>query len=282
MGKIIEFYGPPGAGKTTLANYAKEYLKENEIPVFGRKEAEFFGYKEWLKRKDETKYPTEKRIMDILLEVLPLTFQKRLIKSDIFFDRSGYYQDMINGFIKDNFEFYSSLMQKLYKAYSFKSNFGVNKKNKLHKDIGYHIGIFSEDLFRYQNAYKNLNKKITLLDEGLLKRISRLHLDIEDKYNKEVLNLVKTLSSKLDYTFLIYNEPEKCIERKSFNFKRNKEEYIIYFHDYMECFDIVHRTLLENGVKSFKINNNGSLDEAKVQLYPCLGEIIEDLEDTDD
>jgi len=34
-------------------------------------------------------------------------------------------------------------------------------------------------------------------------------------------------------------------------------------------------------VKSFKIDNNGSLEDAKEQLYPCLDEIIDDLEEAD-
>lgn len=106
MAKIIEFYGPPGTGKTTLGNLAIKYLRGNKVSVIGEKEAKFLGYKKWLRNKNNNRYPIENKFIETFLNLSPKPLQKRLIQSEIFGNKNGYYQDMINNFIVENLEFY--------------------------------------------------------------------------------------------------------------------------------------------------------------------------------
>ena len=57
MGKIIEFYGPPGSGKSTLVSICNSYLEKKGIEECNFYETKYLGFKKWINEKEYKKKP---------------------------------------------------------------------------------------------------------------------------------------------------------------------------------------------------------------------------------
>ena len=282
MSKIIEFYGPPGLGKTALAEIALQYLNKRGIESIDWRERRYLGYKKWLKEAGgkKIKYPTEKRIILALLDFLPAFLKRRLIgKSNLFLDTMEYERCLIQKFIIENPKIFSLIIKNI-------------DENNYFKDKEKVLDRYFRLFVKYQETVQITNQDLIIFDEAFCQRILGIYsyLFMEDltyDYEKDLKYLLNLVSFKIDLVFYIQSSPKKCFKRQK---KRgaiigeysNEKERLKDLKIMNKNSQIIHETLLDNGVKSFKIDNNGTLKDAKEQLYPCLDEIIENLEENED
>lgn len=291
MGKIIEFIGSPGSGKSELSNIAVNYLSKSGFKVLDRLTSQFFGFKKWLSSVKRVKYQTQKDILEFFLNIMPQKIGRRVVDSTLFIDIYDYKKYLINNFTIKNpilIDFTKNRLEEVFNS---------NKRN--YRKTRFLAG-FKENYAQYQNAEELMENEIVVLDEAALNKLLMIHSpinvdEIPPDYQKYINQFIDYLSPIIDYNFFVYTDPKLCIERQKSRrsvmrgWKKimgiddiNDKNILKELERRVKDYQIIHETLLENGVKSFKIDNNGSLEDAKEQLYPCLDEIIEDLEEADD
>ncbi len=279
MVSIIEFNGPPGVGKTLLARIAVDYLKQNDVKTFDRKDVQYLGLKRWYERK--RRLSTEERMLKFFLDHIPQYIGKNLIeKSPILIDRYEYKQEMLGLFEIQNKDLVDSLIDCLKDLY---------ESDYLVKIISRRI---NQSFTRYQSSIYNFNDEIVVLDEGAIHQFviafSLINSDkLPEDWEQSVIDLAKLLSKKIDYSFFITADAETCFKRQSkrkrivrgVKDETDKKMILKDLEHRSKTYQLIHETLLENGVKSFMIDNNGSLEDAKEQLYPSLDEIIREVKE---
>jgi len=277
MNKLIEFYGPPGSGKSTLANFTVSYLKNKGIKVVDRGTCLALGYKIWLSKTEKILYPKEKNLLEIAFKVLPENLEKKLInKSSLFIDTNEYKESLINDFILQNPGFYSLTLKTIQELYHLgKKEKGIDMLNWI-----------KETFCIYQAAKNYIDDGIVILDGSFCMRLSTIHsqYSIKEKelpsdYTEKIADLATHISPKIDFSFFITAEPKICNLRQK---KRgrivgdefDKQKRLKKLNERINHYEIIHQTLKKNGVSTFKIDNNHSIDQSKEKLSYYLDELI--------
>jgi len=275
MGKIIEFYGPPGSGKTTLAQISIEYLKSNGINAVDFPQGQYLGFKRWLvepKTWTSATHFKKMKILKSLLKYMPDFLGKKLLDSNWFSGKYIYKQDLEYDFMIENLDLYNIIIDKLDEIYEYEEG-----KKRWYR--------FKNDFFKYQTAKDYLDKEILVLHEAFCKHISSAHslLRVEklpSNYRKGIKELTKLVSDKIDYAFFISARPDLCLKRQikrghligeKIGKKRRKKDFEIRYKNSL----LIHQTLKEEGINVYRIKNNKSLNEGKEKLIKILdNEII--------
>jgi len=281
MGKVIEFYGPPGSGKTKLAKIAIKYLKKKEIRAINPRQEKLAILKEYISKNDRIIYPSEGRFLEFLFKILPETIKQRMIdKSLIFCDRYQYKNHFLNRFIIEN----ALLLKNVVKSLDYLSNY--YKDDKRAEKV---LNMFKKDWLNYQLKEEGFKNSVIVLDECFLMRISTAHSlhgfknrKSPPNYKKNIVRLTKNFSPRIDYAFYITADPEICNSRQKnrgriIGEKSDEEKRLKGLEKRIEHFELIHKTLDEKGVFTFKINTEGSLEESIQELKRCFDEIISDL-----
>ncbi len=281
MVKIIEFHGCSGSGKSILANLSISYLNKKGYEALGREKSETLGFTKWLSEENRAKYPMELKALRTLSKLIPRSLWIKIVdKSTFFGDKHLYKRKLMTDCLTDNIE----TVNMIYKNAKELSDDQDRKREILE-------GLL-ESLTRYENAKRYFKNEIIVLDEAFLKLLSPLYTNLwtenlPKNYKKDIKKLVIQVSPMVDFTFFVNTKPELCI-------KRQKKRGIIVSKEYREkgtwkgiersfCqHKFIHQTLKENGVRAFQIDNNGSFEKAKEQLYQHLDQVIVELENGTD
>jgi len=275
MVKIIEFFGPPGAGKTTLADHCVSYLKEENISVLNSKESQYHGYKTWLSKTKGR--PVQSGTLELITRSLPRDWGERTFDLTLFPGKHKYRNDLINQFVLQNPDLMNDLIDKINGLY----------ENDEGKRI---LGWFQDAFFKYQNAIEYFDSEVVILDEAFCQQVlaaySPLRSDrLRDDHEDDIIDLVTHISSNIDYAFFISAEPKTCLKRQEERrdivqgFLKDVDEHRMkeYLEDRLKNSQIIHDALLENGVVSSKIDADKSLEESKDDLREKLDEMMPEL-----
>jgi len=278
MSKIIEFFGPPGSGKTTIANHTLSYLRKRNISAIGLEESRYKGFKKWI--SDSRSSSTRNRVLKKIIEALPKSLGNKLIASDLFVGRYIYEQDLINRFIRKDPGLFILLNEKIENIYCS-------------SEAAVILRCFERDLASYQNSIDYIEEKFTVLEEGFCQ--SMLHptfslmktSKLPPGYKKDIKELTKGISSHIDYAFFVSADPEVCDQRQKtrgkyihdFQGKTGKSRRIKSLETNLKDADLIHSILNKNGVPCFKIDNNDSLSRVEDDMSDILEKFIPELQD---
>ena len=281
MGKIIEFHGCSGSGKSTLANLSINYLNKKGFKALGREKSEALGFTKWLSEENRAKHPMELKVLKTISKLIPRSLWIKIVNKSTFFgDKYLYKRKLTTDFLTDDIETANILYKKAKEL-----NDDRARKRKILEGL-------LESLVRYKNAKRHFKNEVIVLDEAFLKLLSPLYTNLwtenlPKNYKKDIKELATQVSPIVDFTFFVNTKPKLCI-------KRQKERGIIVSKEYRKKgtwkgiersfshHKLIHQTLKENGLKSFEIDNKGSFEKAKEQLYQYLDEIIVELENGTD
>lgn len=275
MVKIIEFFGPPGAGKTTLADHCVSYLKEENISVLNSKESQYHGYKTWLSKTKGR--PVQSGTLELITRSLPRDWGEKTFDLTLFPGKHKYRNDLINQFVLQNPDLMNDLIDKINGLY----------ENNEGKRI---LSWFQDAFFKYQNAIEYFDSEVVILDEAFCQQVlaaySPLRSDrLGDDHEDDIIDLVTHISSNIDYAFFISAEPKTCLKRQEERrdivqgFLKDVDEHRMkeYLDERLKYSQIIHETLLDNDVCSFKIDADKSLEESKDDLREKLDEMMPEL-----
>ncbi len=276
MGKMIEFYGPPGAGKTTLAEECIGYLKEKKAPVLDLKEVQYQGYKRWLS-EDEGR-PVQAGTLDFITQAVPRDWGERTFDLTLFPGKHKYKKDMINHFSLQNPGLINDLIKKINTLY------GHEEGKKV-------MGWFQDAFFRYQIVEEYVDEEIVVLDEGFCQQVLAAYSLIRTGTSRpdpedDIIELIGHLPSRIDHAFFVSAEPETCLKRQEEReevidgFLEKKDEGIRKkdLEDRLKNSQIIHDALLKNGVVSSKIDADKSLEGSKDDLRHEMDEMMLELD----
>jgi len=275
MSNIIEFYGPPGSGKTILARKAVKYLRSKKIKTIGRNESQRIGLNRWCKQT--RKASTELRTLSFILDNGPKLITDNLTeKSHLFIDRYEFKKELINDFIFENRDFFELILDCTEDLYH----------DNAEKII---LSRFTDSISIYQNIFEYIEDEFIVLDEAfcndILIAFSLLNLDIiPSNYKNFIMKLVNHISNMIDYGFFVEIKPEISLKRqksrerivRGIKDERDNQKLLKDLKLRYENSKLIHRTLSENNIPSFKIDNNKSLELSEKQLYDHLDHIISD------
>jgi len=273
MSTIIEFYGSPGVGKTTLADKSVDYLKKLGINAKDSKECLYIGLKNRLRNAEKT--TAQAKLGNILMRTLPHKIGQKIVN---FVEPSPFKSELVILFELQNPSLVNKLIEDVNEMYELKE--GRMALNKMH-DV----------YFRYQNIIENLNDadaEIVVMDDGFCKMgVDLYSLFYENKLvsdNREKLKrYIEYTSEKIDYAFFIDAEPRICDKRQrnrdyyGLNWKletKNEQARLQAWKITQKNSKLIHNTLKKKGVESFKIRNNGSLKKSTNILKNYLQDII--------
>jgi len=277
MGRIIEFYGPQGAGKTTLAEVMVDYLNDSNINIINYNKRRDLAFKKWLLVEDERwipgKYSTMHKLIKKIVISSPKIVVDKIIKSNFFSAKFIYRETLLDEFIIENADIYKTSIDKINR---------VSKEDKGEILLSALETKFSE----YQNAIKNFDNETLVFCEGGLHIILKsIYSNIQRKnlpadYRNDLKELVTTMSSIIDSAIFINTDPKTCFERQK-NRGRLAGEKTLSKQDILKDLEkiqknslLVHETLKEKGVNSFEIKNNRSFKESEEKIKEISDEII--------
>lgn len=276
MGKIIEFFGPPGSGKTTLAKSAYAHLKNEGIEISDFERARYFAFKKWLSIPKNWVSKTDEKNMKRLqsvLDVLPDFLGRKLFDCSFFSGMFIFRNDLAYEFIIENPDLINEVIKNIDRRHGPKE-----AKKRLYR--------FYNDFFKYQLA-KDYIKNPIIFHEAFCKHISSAHSlfrtgEIPEGFQADVQRFTELISDKIDYAFYVRADFDTCLERQSkrgyivgekLDLEKKRKDFMIR----LETSEIIHRTLKKNGVKSFRIENDEDFKKADETIKKRLDEVIPEL-----
>jgi len=284
MGKIIEFFGPPGAGKSTLAKYTTRYLTNENIKALnhriGKKKGRYIGYKRWSLQNNSDeysflpKYSKQNKILNFLIKIIPEKLGDEILLPNEF----KYREELINRFILNNLDLYNILNENIDKLYQ-----SLNKKEIMHTKI-------KNDFYKYQNCKDFFQDEIIVLDEALCQRLSTIyHPHFAEKsdleWKEDMMKITSLIAKKIDCAFYVKASPKICNKRQmnrgstidGFHKKNKEKDRLFGLEMRVKHFNIIYKTLSRNNVRTFKVNSEGLLEPTINQLEGHLDKIISNL-----
>lgn len=134
MGKIIEFYGPPACGKTTLSRFTIEYLNNKNFEAMGLKKLKALSFNKMINENhnhSENKIykslePKEIKVIKKLFKILPCSMVEYIFKkSHILNDVLG--KELLSQFIFQNLEIFDQIIQDINKIHD-ENNFRIKNR----------------------------------------------------------------------------------------------------------------------------------------------------------
>jgi len=242
---IIEFIGPPGAGKSELVSIAMQILCELDLKAMSPYEARI----SCLKRTPVG------RIIDF---ITPQKRQERILSA-------------VSRRLLMLYRVIFAIRNELLIRRA--SGLLLNRKLTL-KDKRTILGYFLRDCSYYQFFKDRLSPdEMLILSEGLVHRITSLHTSAWVKPSRiEILTYIKLLP-KADLLIWVKTSTHKCVERviARGQFRRYLDKELTpYINNSVETIEIAMQEIKKQGWHSAEINNNGKLNESALILRNIL------------
>jgi len=276
MAKIIEFYGPPGVGKSTLAKLIRKDINKKDITILNFRDVKFLGYKKWFLEKNNNS-SLKWNVIKFLFRMLPENRPLKIINSLPHILRPNFERDIINQFIIENSTLFNVLMDKINKIY-----YSPEKAKKI-------LSWFQKDFFSYQIKKNFLDDEIVVLDsdqssfcQHILATYSLLRVEkTSENYRKDIRELTNSISNLIDYSVYVIAEPQICLKRQkkrkwlvSGFEKLNEKKILEDLKKRIEHSNLIHHTLNGGGNKSIKIKNDKNIEIVKNDLITKLDNLL--------
>lgn len=268
MVQIIEFYGAPGSGKTTLSEFTASHLSKNYRDTRLFDEAQYIGLENWSKFSMDERRNSE-NFTDLFLKYFPIDIR---IKFHKFFksmtEMRKYREEMTARFSIENSEMVKCVIDDIKESYESPLDAAL-------------LNWFMSDFYRYGCIENSIDDHTVVLEDGMLKRIATLYSLLSeqrspDDYEENMKELVDMISSHIDMAFFIHTEANTAYERQKdrgffcpehkLTGEPTKTTVLRELERYNENFKLISASLENKDVPIFKIDNDKSLSSAKKQI----------------
>jgi hypothetical protein len=243
---IIEFVGPPGAGKSELVSIARIILAELGLNAMS---SDRTARLLCLKRAPLGK---------LIVLIAPQRWQERILSA-------------VSRRLLMLHRLYFAFQNRSLVLHAVRLLFGTNLSSKDRRTI---LGYFLRDCSFYQFFRDRLRPdEVLVLGEGLVHRITSLYTSAqEEPHPHEILKYIGLLPQP-DFLIWVNTEIGTCVNRviSRGEYRRYLDEELTpYVRNSARTLEIAMRDIEERGWPRGEVNNNGKLDESAAVLRNIL------------